>query len=181
MQTPEPTAAPAADAGARRRAQRAWALTAWANHGFSTTVLVGFFPIFLGKYWAADLAPTRSTLLLGLANSAASLVVMLIAPWLGAYADRKGQKKLWLGIFTAIGVIATALLALVGRGEWHWALPVFVVASVGFFAGSSFQDALMVQVATPAESNRVSAYGFAAGYLGGGLLFLLNVLLVLHP
>jgi UMF1 family MFS transporter len=181
MQTPEPTAAPAADAGARRRAQRAWALTAWANHGFSTTVLVGFFPIFLGKYWAADLPPTRSTLYLGLANSSASLVVMLIAPWLGAYADRKGQKKLWLGVFTAIGVVATAALALVGRGEWHWALPVFVLGSVGFFAGSSFQDALMVQVATPSESNRVSAYGFAAGYLGGGLLFLLNVLLVLHP
>jgi UMF1 family MFS transporter len=175
-----PGAAPG-DAGARRRAQRAWALTAWANHGFSTTVLVGFFPIFLGKYWAADLPATRSTLYLGLANSAASLVVMLIAPWLGAYADRKGQKKLWLGVFTALGVVATALLALVGRGDWQWALPVFVLGSIGFFAGSSFQDALLVQVATPAESNRISAFGFAAGYLGGGLLFLLNVLLVLHP
>ena len=183
MPTPEQSAAEVAGAGggARRRAQRAWALTAWANHGFSTTVLVGFFPIFLGKYWAAELPATRSTLYLGLANSAASLVVMLVAPWLGAYADRKGQKKLWLGLFTALGVVATAALALVGRGEWQLALPVFVVASIGFFAGSSFQDALLVQVATPAESNRVSAYGFAAGYLGGGLLFLLNVLLVLHP
>ncbi|HEX9472967.1 MAG TPA: MFS transporter [Steroidobacteraceae bacterium] len=165
----------------KRRARRAWALTAWANHGFATTVLVGFFPIFLGKYWAADLPATRSTLYLGLANSSASLVVMLLAPWLGAYADRRGQKKLWLGIFTCIGVAATAMLAAIGRGEWQWALPVFAVASVGFFAGSSFQDALIVQVATPAEAHRVSAYGFAAGYLGGGLLLLLNVLLALHP
>jgi UMF1 family MFS transporter len=168
-------------ADARRRAQRAWALTAWANHGFATTVLVGFFPIFLNKYWAADLPGTRSTLYLGLANSSASLIVMLVAPWLGALADRRGQKKLWLGLFTALGVVATALLALIGRGQWQWALPVFALASVGFYAGSSFQDALMVHVATAAEANRVSAYGFAAGYLGGGLLLLLNVLLALHP
>jgi UMF1 family MFS transporter len=171
----EPAGAP------RRRAQRAWALTAWANHGFVTTVLVAFFPLFLGKYWAAQLPGTTSTLYLGLANSGASLVVMLLAPWLGAYADRRGQKKLWLGVFTGLGVVATALLAVIGKGDWQLALPVFALASIGFYAGSSFQDALLVQVATPAESNRVSAYGFAAGYLGGGLLLLVNVLLVLHP
>jgi MFS transporter, UMF1 family len=165
----------------RARARRAWALTSWANHGFATTVLVGFFPIFLAKYWAAELPATRSTLYLGLANSAASLVVMLLAPWLGAYADRRGQKKLWLGVFTCIGVVATALLAVIGKGQWQWALPVFAVASIGFFAGSSFQDALIVQVASPGEAHRVSAYGFAAGYLGGGLLLLINVLLALHP
>ena len=171
----------AVDARERRLAQRAWALTAWANHGFATTVLVGFFPIFLNKYWAADLPGTRSTLYLGLANSSASLVVMLIAPWLGALADRRGQKKLWLGVFTAVGVVGTALLALIGHGQWQWALPVFALASVGFYAGSSFQDALLVQVSTPAEAHRISAYGFAAGYLGGGLLLLINVLLALHP
>ena len=165
----------------RRPAVLAWALTAWANHGFATTVLVGFFPLFLDSYWAAGLPGTRSTLYLGLANSAASLVVMMIAPWLGAYADRRGQKKLWLGVCTALGVACTALLAVISRGAWPWALPVFALASIGFYAGSSFQDALLVQVAAPAEANRISSYGYAAGYLGGGLLFLLNVLIALHP
>jgi MFS transporter, UMF1 family len=164
-----------------RPAVLAWALTAWANHGFATTVLVGFFPLFLDSYWAAGLPGTRSTLYLGLANSAASLVVMMIAPWLGAYADRRGQKKLWLGVCTALGVSGTALLAVIGRGAWPWALPVFALASIGFYAGSSFQDALLVQVAAPAEANRISSYGYAAGYLGGGLLFLLNVVIALHP
>lgn len=172
---------PPTAAAARRRAQRAWALTAWANHAFSTTVLVAFFPILLKSYWAADLSLADKTLYLGIANSSASLVVMLLAPWLGALADRRGQRKLWLGLFTLLGATATALLALVGRGGWAMALPVFAVASIGFYGGSSFQDALLVQVASPAESNRVSAYGYAAGYLGGGLLLVLNVLLVQHP
>lgn len=165
----------------RRRAQRAWALTAWANHAFSTTVLVAFFPILLKSFWAVDLSSADKTLYLGIASSSASLVVMLVAPWLGALADRRGQRKLWLGLFTLLGVVATALLATAGRGEWALALPVFAVASIGFYGGSSFQDALLVQVATPAESNRVSAYGYAAGYLGGGLLLVVNVLLVQHP
>ncbi len=172
---------PASGSRDRRSAQRAWALTAWANHAFSTTVLVAFFPILLKSFWAVDLSSADKTLYLGIANSSASLVVMLVAPWLGALADRRGQRKLWLGLFTLLGVVATALLATAGRGEWAVALPVFAVASIGFYGGSSFQDALLVQVATPAESNRVSAYGYAAGYLGGGLLLVVNVLLVQHP
>ncbi|GAC1621278.1 MAG: MFS transporter [Nevskia sp.] len=165
----------------RLRQQIAWAMTAFANHGFSTTVLVGFFPLFLAKYWAKDLPGTTSTFYLGLANSGASFVIMLIAPWLGALADRRGRKKRYLGVFTALGVLATAMLALVGEGDWPLAILVFALASIGFFGGSSFSDALMVQVAERGESDRVSALGYSLGYLGGGLLFLANVLMVLHP
>lgn len=172
---------PSAPPPARLAAQRAWALTAWANHGFTTTVLVGFFPLFLARYWAAGLPPTRSTLYLGLTNSAASLVVMVLSPWLGARADRLGQRRLSLGVATAIGAAATALLALVGRGQWPWALGVFGLASIAYFAGSTFQDALLVQVAPREHLHRVSAYGYAAGYLGGGLLLAANVVVALHP
>jgi MFS transporter, UMF1 family len=165
----------------RRVSQLAWAGTAWANHAFATTVLVGFFPIFLDKYWATNLAGTTSTFYLGLTNSSASFIVMLLAPWLGALADRRAQKKLWFGIFTVLGVLGTAMLATVGAGEWPGALVLFALSSIGFFGGSSFQDALIVQVALPHEVNRVSALGFAFGHLGGGLLFLVNVLMVQHP
>ena len=162
----------------KRAAQWAWALTAWANHAFVTTVLVGLFPIFFNQYWAAGMPGTTSTFYLGLTNSAAAFFVMLIAPWLGALADRRGQKKLWFGIWTVAGSLATGALALIGRSHWAWALIVFALGSIGFFAGSSFQDALIVQVADGRESNRVSSLGFALGYLGGGLLFLFNVLMV---
>ncbi len=164
-----------------RRSQFAWALNAWGNHAFSTTILTGFFPIFFDKFWARDLPGSTSTFYLGLTNSAASFVVMLIAPWLGAVADRRGRKKRYLGWFTVLGVLASAALALIGQGQWLWSLLVFAAASIGFFASYSFNDALLVQVAAPEASDRVSAFGFAMGYLGGGILFLLNVLMVLHP
>jgi len=165
----------------KRAAQWSWALTAWANHAFVTTVLVGLFPIFFDKYWAANLPGTSSTFYLGLTNSSASLLVMLTAPWLGALADRRGRKRRWFGLCTALGAIATALLAPIDAGQWQLALVVFGLASLGFWAGSSFQDALLMQVADRAESNRVSALGFALGYLGGGLLFACNVAMVLYP
>jgi UMF1 family MFS transporter len=165
----------------RRRSQWAWGLYGWANHAYATAVLVGLFPIFLSSYWAKDLPGPTITLYFGLTNSCASFIVMLISPWLGALADRRGRKKFWLGCFTAIGVVATFALSLTGPGGWLWALAALLISSVGFFAGSSFQDALLLQVAESQESDRISAFGFALGYLGGGVMLLLAVLMVLHP
>lgn len=165
----------------KRAAQWAWGLTAWANHAFVTTVVVGFFPIYFDKYWAATLPGPTQTFYLGLVNSSASFIVMLIAPWLGALADRRGTKKRWFGICTVLGALATLWLATVSKDAWELALVAYGVGSLGFWAGSSFQDALISQVADDRDGNRVSALGFALGYLGGGLLFILNVLLVQHP
>lgn len=165
----------------RRREQVSWALYSWANHSFSTTILVGFFPIFFAQYWAKGVAGSVSTFYLGAINSAAAFIVMLMAPWLGALADRLAWKKRLLAVFTVIGAVASAGLATVGEGQWLPAAIIFGVASIGFYSGSSFQDALLVQVAEPSESDRISALGYAFGYLGGGLLLLANVALVLHP
>lgn len=165
----------------RRRAQWAWAFNDWANSAFATTVLVGFFPIFFKQYWARDLPATEATLYLGFGNSAAALTVMLLAPWLGALADRRAAKKRFLGLFTAIGVAATLALAFIGAGRWELAVGIFALASVGFFGSLTFNDALLVSVARPSEADRVSAFGYGLGYLGGGLLFLANVAMVLKP
>lgn len=165
----------------RRKAQWAWGLTSWANHAFITTVVVGLFPIFFDRYWAAGLPGTASTFYLGLTNSSSAFAVMLLAPTLGAIADRRANKRRWFGLFTALGVASTVALALTGRSQWISALLLFGLGSLGFWMGYSFQDALITHVAEPHETNRVSSFGFALGYLGGGLLFLFNVLLVLHP
>jgi UMF1 family MFS transporter len=159
----------------------AWALYDWGNSAFATSVMAGFFPIFFKQYWSEGADVTESTLRLGIANSTASLVIVLLAPILGAIADNWGTRKRFLIFFTFLGVVMTALLPLVQMGEWQWAVLFYVLASIGFSGGVSFYDSLIVFVTEPKKLDRVSALGYGMGYLGGGLLFAFNVWMTLSP
>jgi UMF1 family MFS transporter len=169
------------NAALRRRPGVAWALYDWANSAFATTVMAGFFPVFFKQYWNAGVAATESTFRLGLANGLASLFIALLAPVLGAIADRSGARVRMLMGFTVLGAAATAGLALVGEGEWLLAAALYLAASLGFWGGIVFNDSLLLEVAEPDEYDLVSGYGYALGYLGGGLLFALNVAMTLKP
>ncbi len=159
-----------------------WALYDWANSAFATTVVAGFFPIFFRQYWSAGEDPASTTFRLGIATSVTSLLIILIGPVLGAIADRAGAKKKFLAMFAFLGVLSTAGLYLVGQGDWLFALTLFVLGSVGFAGGNVFYDALLMVVAPTRERiHMTSCAGFALGYLGGGILFLVNVLMVLNP
>lgn len=158
-----------------------WALYDWANSAFATTVIAGFFPVFFKEYWSTGTDVTVSTFQLGLANSAASLIIMLLAPVLGAIADCGGAKKRFLFSFAALGVLSTAALFMVEAGAWQLAVLLFVLGNIGFAGGNVFYDALIVFVAPERKLDAVSALGFALGYLGGGLLFAVNVSMTLWP
>jgi UMF1 family MFS transporter len=164
-----------------RRAQWAWAAYDWANSAFATTVLAGFFPIFFRNHWNAGVADAEVTFRLGLAHSASGLFIFLLAPLLGTLADRGGTRKAFLFGFALLGAAATALLAAAPANDWVLATVLFALASIGFSGSMVFNDALLVDVAGPREYERVSALGFGLGYLGGGLLFALNVAMVLQP
>ena len=164
-----------------RRPQLAWALYDWGNSAFATTVLAGFFPAFFRQYWSLGADPTEATLRLGLANGAAGFAMAVLAPLLGAIADRGGYRKRFLVAWSGLGIAATFSLYFVGQGQWALAAAMFTLATLGFNGGIVFYDALLVDVAKPAEYDRVSAYGYALGYLGGGLLFAINVLMVVKP
>ena len=164
-----------------RRPVVAWALCDWANSAFATTVMAGFFPIFFKQYWSAGTEASVSTFRLGLLSTAGSIVIALAAPILGAMADRGGARVRMLAFFTLIGAAATAGLYFVGRGDWMTAAVVYSLAGVGFWGGIIFNDSLLVDVAEPAEYDIVSAYGYSLGYLGGGLLLVLNATMVTDP
>lgn len=168
-------------AQADRRGVWSWALYDWANSAFATTVIAGFFPIFFKQYWSVQHEATTSTFQLGMGSALASAVVVVLAPVLGAIADRGGLRKPFLLGFTALGVAATAALFWVGQGQWLLAISLFALASIGFFGGLTFYDSLLVDVAEPARTDRVSALGYALGYLGGGLLLAVNVAMTLSP
>ncbi len=163
------------------REQWGWALYDWANSAFATTVMAGFFPVFFKQYWAAGLAPADSTFWLGLGNSLAAVLVVLAAPLIGLWADGAGMKKRLLLGFALLGILMSGGLFLVGQGMWPVALLLYVNAVLGFSGANVSYDALLPAVAGPRSLERVSALGFGLGYLGGGLLFALNVAMVLRP
>ncbi len=157
-----------------------WAMYDWANSAFATTIMAGFFPIFFKQYWSAGDA-ALSTFRLGLANSAASLFVMLLAPLLGAMADRGHMRLSFLLCFTWLGVLSSAGLYWVHQGAWQWAMGMYVLASIGFWAGMIFYDSLLIKVSPSHQYDLVSGFGYSMGYLGGGVLFALNVWMTLKP
>jgi UMF1 family MFS transporter len=159
----------------------AWALYDWANSAFSTAVVAGFFPIFFKEYWSSGADVTVSTLRLGTANSVASIVVAALAPFLGAIADRGSSKKKFLFFFAMMGVVMTGALYFVEHGAWQIAVVVYIAASFGFASANSFNDSLLITVSPKDRVDYVSALGFSLGYLGGGLLFALNVAATLKP
>ena len=158
-----------------------WALYDWANSAFATTVMAGFFPIFFAQYWSNPENLSISTFYLGLGNSVASIIVVLLAPILGAIADRGTYKKRFLVFFAFLGVLMTAGLALVSQGMWQIALLTYVIATVGFSGANLFYDSLLPAVSNKDNVDYVSAVGYAFGYIGGGILIVINFLMITYP
>jgi len=158
-----------------------WAFYDWANSAFATTVMAGFFPIFFKKSWAVNLSFQKSTFYLGTVNSLSAVIIAVLAPFLGAAADKGDMKKKMLICFAFLGIISTFFLYTVSEGKWLPALLLYFTAYAGFAGGNLFYDSLITDVASIKKRDLVSSTGFALGYIGGGILFLANVLMYLKP
>ena len=165
----------------KRKKVISWALYDWANSAFATTVMAGFFPLFFKSFWAADLSPAESTAVIGTTNSLAGLLIVLLAPFLGAYSDLGKFKKKFLAFFALLGVLSTGYLYFIPQGDWVIAASLYALAVIGFSGGNIFYDSLIASVSKQDQRNKVSSLGFSLGYLGGGLLFVINVLMYLNP
>lgn len=164
-----------------RREVVAWATYDWANSAFATTVIAGFFPIFYNDFWRQGVSASQSTYELGLFNSIAGLVIALSAPLLGAIADRSGRRKRFLLALGWMGAAATAAMFFIQANEWQLAGTLFIFGIIGFLGGNIFYDSMIVDIARGRSSDKISGLGYGLGYLGGGLLFLVNVAMVLQP
>jgi len=158
-----------------------WALYDWANSAFATTVMAGFFPIFFKSYWASDLSDAESTFAIGSVNSLVGLLIAFSAPILGAFADAGESKRKFLFSFALLGIITTGYLFLIPDSSWKLAIVFYGLGVIGFSGANVFYDSLLVTVSKEEERNRTSALGFSLGYLGGGILFLINVIMFLYP
>jgi UMF1 family MFS transporter len=166
--------------GLHRPELRAWALYDVANSAWMTTVLQ-IFPLFFVGVAAKGLAEDVARSRYAFATSLSVILVGLLGPVLGAMADYRGRKKAYMAAFLALGAAATVGMYLISEGAWAFALAVFVVGNVGITSTLAFYNALLPGIAAPDEVDRVSTAGFALGYLGGGLLLAVNMLMIASP
>lgn len=164
-----------------RRVINAWAMYDWANSAFAAIILTAIFPVYYRALVInAGYSPEDATAYWAYTTSASVLLVALLGPLLGAIADVVGKKR-FLGASLVLGVLGSASLAFLGRDTFLLGAFLFAVGNFGFAAGNIFYEALLPHIARPDDVDRVSARGYALGYLGGGLLLIVTVLWLLRP
>jgi UMF1 family MFS transporter len=164
------------------RSVRAWAMYDWANSAFAVTILTAVFPVYYRALVInAGGSAEDATAFWAYTTSLSLIVVALLGPVLGAIVDLLGRKKHFLGFALALGVLGTTSLAFLGEQTFLLASCLFAVGNFGFAGGNIFYESLLPHVARPNDVDRVSALGYAFGYLGGGLLLVINALWLFRP
>ena len=158
-----------------------WVLYDWANSAFATTILAAVLPIFYNDVAAVNLPDNVATSYWGYTQAIAMLIIALITPVLGAVADYSKSKKIFMKLFVFIGVVGTALLFFIVEGRYLLASVFFIFANIGFSGGNIFYDSFLPIITKKDKIDYVSSMGYAAGYLGGGILLLINLLMIMRP
>ncbi len=158
-----------------------WVLYDCANSAFYTTVMAGFFPIFFKKYWSMGADVALSTQRLGWILAISGFLLAIMSPILGVISDKKKYKKILLFVFMLMGALSTFSLAFIPQGQWFPAAVLYGFALLCCTGSTVFYDSLLVSVTKPRFYDMVSSLGFGFGYLAGGVLFSVNVLMYLKP
>lgn len=162
-----------------KRRINAWTMYDWANSAFATTILAAVLPVYYSQVAGATLpSEATATAYWSIGLSVSLLINAIIDPILGTVSDVMRGKKRFLAFFMGIGVIGTGLLVLVSTGDWFLASLLFLLGRIGFTGSIVFYDALLPHIARDADRDNVSARGYAMGYLGGGLLLAINVVMI---
>ena len=160
---------------------KAWISYDMGNSAFATTVVAAFFPIFYNQYWASNIDSILSAEYLSWTLVISNVALLFTAPLIGAITDiSKTTKSLFISM-VMISIICVALLFFVEAGSWIYALVFFGIANYFFSASNVLYDKILVQITSPDLFSKISGYGYAWGYFGGGLLFLINALMSLNP
>ena len=165
-----------------------WVMYDFANSAFATTILAVIF----NQYFATVVAGGEKGVdLLGFRLHGASFFTFslslsmalsaVLSPFLGAVADSSGMKKRFLMIFCYTAVLFTGLLYFVHAGDYWMGATLFIIANIGFSGGNVFYNAFLPEISTRGNIGRVSGMGWAWGYIGGGTLLALNLVMLQYP
>jgi UMF1 family MFS transporter len=151
-----------------------WVLYDWANSAYATIVLAGFFPIIFAEYFAMSVLSSERTLYLGISNSAASLILIFLAPIFGLLSDKFSNKKLFLLIFASLSIFSTLILSFITKDSYVLASIFFSISLLGFMMSNVFYDSMLLNFEYH-EYDKISSTGYAVGYLGGGIAFVFTL------
>ncbi len=162
-----------------KRRIRAWTMYDWANSAFATTIMAAVLPVYYSQVAGATLPSSAiATAYWSTGLSISLFIVAILSPILGTISDVMRGKKKFLSIFFGLGILGTGLLVLVDTGDWLLASILFVFGRIGFTGANVFYDALLPHVAKEEDVDEVSTRGYAMGYLGGGILLAVNIVMI---
>ncbi len=170
---------------------RGYAFYDWAKSAFETSVTVAVLPAWYAYLFlkANGLTTTIGSIEMqgdavwSFAVAIGTLFIAIISPSLGVIADRRRIKMWWLRILTYVGAGSTFLLAFAPllpiETQWIWLMVFFMLANVGLNGAGVFYNALLPHMGKDDEMDRISNLAFAYGYLGGGILLLVHLIMVM--
>ncbi len=158
---------------------RAWCLYDFGNSAFATTILAAVLPAYFSS--VIYKGESSATAVWGIITTIAMLIVAVGSPILGAISDSANAKKKFWAFFMALGCIATAFFFFPGPGDTLFLSIVFIIANIGFTGSLVFYDAFLPHIVSRDRMDKVSAAGYAWGYIGGGILLVINMIMIMNP
>lgn len=159
----------------------AWCMYDWANSAFATTIMAAMFPPFYRSMVTAAGRGEDATAYWGYTTSVALLLIAILAPVLGAISDYTGGKKRYVTFFAVLGIVGTGLFAFLGDDTYILGTILFIVGNMGFAGANIFYESLLPHIAQKDDIDQISTRGYAMGYVGGGILLIINVLWYMKP
>ncbi len=157
-----------------------WCMYDWADSAFATTIMAALFPPFYRSLvTSTGLANNDATAYWGYTTSIALVIIALIAPILGAIADYTGGKKRYMAFFVLLGLFSTAAFVFIGTDTWLLASILYILGNLGFSGANIFYESLLPHIAQKNDIDQVSTKGYALGYVGGGILLIINALWIM--
>ncbi len=168
------------------RVTRSWAMFDWANSAFALVITVAVFPEYFNKQVDAELnffgIPLSNTAMFAYLVSCSYLLIALASPLLSGIADAGGKRLWFLRFFTILGSVSCGMLFFFKGMDTLWLGSIsFVLALIGFAGGLVFYNSFLPLIATEDRYDRLSANGYALGFLGSVILLIFNLLMILYP
>jgi UMF1 family MFS transporter len=156
-------------------------MLAWALYDVASSAFVALVPPFFGLYFVGVIASEQpgAQASWGLVASAALTLAGALAPFAGAWADRRGR---WLGLLAATSLLciaATVAMPTTSQGRVLWAATLFITAQVGYTLAIAIYDSLLSRIAPPSHVGRVSGFGWSVGF-AGGIVALVVAIALMH-